>query len=145
MKKSLTDIRIRDLTLADAESVRSLWAAAGLKPSRSDTYEAIEKVATRNPGLVLVAEGREGHILGTVTGADDGRRGWVYRLAVHPGLRRSGLGRRLVAELEQRLRARGCEKLNLLVERDNPDAIAFWRHLGYAEDDVVFLGKWLTP
>ncbi len=92
-----------------------------------------------------MAEDAEGRIIGTATGADDGRRGWVYRLAVHPGLRRTGLGQRLVGEVEDRLRARGCEKLNLLVERDNPDAIAFWQRQGYVEDDVVFLGKWLTP
>ncbi len=126
----MTGIHIREFTLADTDSVRSLWAAAGLKPSRSDTYEAMGKVATRNPGLVLVAEDAEGRIVGTATGADDGRRGWVYRLAVHPALRRTGLGQRLVGEVEDRLRARGCEKLNLLVERDNPDAIAFWQHLG---------------
>ena len=141
----MTDIHICEFTPADAEAVRSLWAAAGLKPRRSETYEAMAKVATQNPGLALVAEDAEGRIIGTATGADDGRRGWVYRLAVHPGLRRTGLGQRLVGEVEDRLRARGCEKLNLLVERDNPDAIAFWQRQGYVEDDVVFLGKWLTP
>lgn len=140
---TVTDIRIREFTLADSDAVRSLWVAAGLKPSRSDTYEAMAKVATRNPGLALVAENENGLIVGTVNGADDGRRGWVYRLAVHPEARKEGLGRRLVKELEGRLRAQGCEKLNLLVERDNPDAIAFWRRLGYLDDDVAFLGKWL--
>jgi len=140
---TVTDIRIREFTLADSDAVRSLWVAAGLKPSRSDTYEAMAKVATRNPGLALVAENENGLIVGTVNGADDGRRGWVYRLAVHPEARKAGLGRRLVKELEGRLRAQGCEKLNLLVERDNPDAIAFWRRLGYLDDDVAFLGKWL--
>lgn len=139
----MTDIRIREFTIADADAVRSLWVAAGLKPSRSDTYEAMAKVATRNPGLALVAEAADGRLLGTVNGADDGRRGWVYRLAVHPEARKSGLGRRLVKELETRLRAQGCEKLNLLVERDNPVAVAFWRRLGYLDDDVLFLGKWL--
>lgn len=141
----MTDIHIRGFTPADTDAVRGLWAAAGLKPSRSDTYEAMAKVATRNPGLALVAEDAEGRVVGTATGADDGRRSWVYRLAVHPGLRRTGLGQRLAQEGEDRLRARGCEKLDLPVERDNPDAIAFWRHLGCVEDDVVFLGKWLTP
>lgn len=140
---TVTDIRIREFTFADSDAVRSLWVAARLKPSRSDTYEAMAKVATRNPGLALVAENENGLIVGTVNGADDGRRGWVYRLAVHPKTRKAGLGRRLVKKLEARLRAQGCEKLNLLVERDNPDAIAFWRRLGYLDDDVAFLGKWL--
>lgn len=141
----MTDIHIRDFTPADTEAVRSLWAEAGLKPSRSDTYEAMAKVATRNLGLALVAVDPRGRVIGIATGADDGRRGWVYRLAVHPEHRRGGLGRRLVAEVEARLRAGGCAKLNLLVERDNPSAIAFWQRLGYVEDGVVFLGKWLTP
>ncbi|MBL8691285.1 MAG: GNAT family N-acetyltransferase [Rhodospirillaceae bacterium] len=109
----------------DSDAVRSLWVAAWLKPSRSDTYEAMAKVATRNPGLALVAEGENVLIVGTVNGTDDGRQGWVCRLPAHPEARKAGLGRRLVEELEGRLRAQGCEKLNLLVERDNPDAIAF--------------------
>lgn len=140
---TVTDIRIRESTFADSDAVRSLWVAAGLKPSRSDTYEAMAKAAARNPGLALVAENKNGLIVGTVNGADDGRRGWVYRLAVHPKARKAGLGRRLVNELEAWLRAQGCEKLNLLVERDNPDTIAFWQRLGYLDDDVAFLGKWL--
>ena len=141
----MTDIHICDFLPADADAVLSLWAAAGLKPSRSDTYEAMAKVATRNPGLASVAEDGEGRIFGTATGADDGRRGWMYQLAAHPNLRRNGLGLRLVREVEDCLRARGCEKLTLLVERDNPAAVAFRRRLGYLDDDVVFLGKWLTP
>lgn len=137
--------RIRDYLPADSDSVRALWSAAGLKPSRSDTPEAMTKVAARNPGLLLVAEESDGRIVGTVTGADDGRRGWIYRLAVHPDARRTGLGRRLADEVERRLTARGCEKVNLLVERDNPGAVAFWQELGYISDDVMFLGKWLAP
>lgn len=45
-------------------------------------------------------------------------------------------------ELERRLRAVGATKLNLLVEPGN--AVAdFYRRLGYAPDDLLFMTKLL--
>ena len=39
------------------------------------------------------------------------------------------------------LRARGCPKLNLQVRAANRGVIAFYEHLGFADDDVIGLGK----
>ena len=74
----------------------------------------------------------------------DGHRGWIYSLGVHPDARRTGLGRALVAEAEQRLAALGCPKVNLLVYASNTGAQAFWRRLGYEADAIVGFGKRLT-
>jgi len=71
----------------------------------------------------------------------DGRRGWLYHVAVHPDERRRGLGRELVGLLETRLRERGCPKLNLLVWEDNTWAMAFWERAGYRREKTVEFGK----
>ena len=47
----------------------------------------------------------------------------------------------LVEHVEALLLARGCPKLSLLVRNSNPEAIAFYRRLGYAQDDSVSVGK----
>ena len=46
-----------------------------------------------------------------------------------------------MAEAERRLRAAGCPKINLQVRRTNAAVVAFYRALGFTEDDVLSLGK----
>jgi ribosomal protein S18 acetylase RimI-like enzyme len=69
--------------------------------------------------------------VGTALGAWDGRRGWIYHLAVADDHRRAGLGRRLVHEVERKLRALGCPKVNVVVREGNEGGAAFWGELGY--------------
>ena len=47
--------------------------------------------------------------------------------------------------MEDLLLARGCPKLSLLVRTSNADVLAFYRALGYAQDDAIPLGKRLIP
>ena len=65
----------------------------------------------------------------------------MHYVAVDPRWRGRGHGRALVEHVEALLLARGCPKLNLQVRNTNPDAIAFYRRLGYAQDESVSLGK----
>ena len=74
-------------------------------------------------------------------GGYDGRRGLVYHLAVLPEKRRQGLGSTLMAELEQRLRAKGCVKYYLLVTPDNPQVLEFYRRQGWSVMDMTLMGK----
>ena len=78
-------------------------------------------------------------------GSYDGRRGWVHRLATRPDRRGQGIATALVAELERRLCAAGCPKVNLLIEPDNAAVAGFYARLGYRPDDLLFMEKWLVP
>lgn len=51
------------------------------------------------------------------------------------------LGRALVEHVERALQERGCPKVNLQVRPSNPEAVAFYRRLGYAQDESISLGK----
>ena len=135
-------MQIRDFTPDDCAAATALWQRCGLHPSRSDTAERLATVSRRNPGLFLVALDGE-RLAGTVMGSWDGRRGWINRLAVDPACRRDGLGRGLLALVEARLRARGCDKVNLLIEPDNKSVAAFYAAAGYARDPLIFMEKWL--
>ena len=42
---------------------------------------------------------------------------------------------------EHRLFERGCPKINLQVRIDNPEAVEFYRRLGYETFAVVDMGK----
>ena len=135
-------MQLRSFTWGDLEAVLDLWKAAGpgIHLGRSDSPEEIRKKLSHDPDLFLVAED-QGRIIGAVMGGYDGRRGLVYHLAVLPQERHRGLGSMLMAELEQRLRAKGCVKYYLLVTPDNPQVLEFYRRLGWSVMDMTLMGK----
>jgi ribosomal protein S18 acetylase RimI-like enzyme len=133
---------LREFRDDDYDAVVRLWRAAGLTVKPSDTLPELRKLIDRNPGLFLVVE-EDGVVAGTVIGAWDGRRAWIYHLAVLPDRQGGGIGRMLMDELEHRLRAVGATKLNLLVERGNAGVADFYRKLGYAPDELLFMTKQL--
>jgi ribosomal protein S18 acetylase RimI-like enzyme len=136
-------VHIREFQVADYQEVVALWRAAGLDLNRSDSLEGIRKKLERDADLFLVVQ-QEGRIVGVVMGSYDGRRGWISRLAVSPALQRTGLGSRLVARVEECLRAKGCEKVNLFVTPSNGGVRGFYERLGYTTDELIFMEKWLV-
>ena len=133
---------IREFSLKDYEAVIAVWQVCGLRLGKSDSRENIEKILERDADLFLVIDNRES-IIGAVLGRYDGRRGWVHHLAVLPDYQGRGLGRYLLQELEGRLVAKGCEKINLLVRCDNASVQQFYQQIGYQEDQLIFMEKWL--
>lgn len=135
-------MEIREFRRSDGDRVRELWVASGLRIRPGDDDDALQRFADRNPGLFLLAE-ENGHLVGSALAGWDGRRGWLYHVAVLPELRRRGIARELVALLEERLRTLGCPKVNLIVWDDNEDAMRFWESLGYVRERAVEYGKHL--
>jgi len=126
----------------DYTPVIELWnhSGPGIHVRRSDTPEEIQKKLQRDPDLFLVAEAG-GRIIGSVIGGFDGRRGLVYHLAVEESQRKQGLGQALMAELETRLRQKGCLRCYLLVTKDNEAAIRFYEASGWENMDLHIFGK----
>jgi ribosomal protein S18 acetylase RimI-like enzyme len=137
-------VEIRKFEPADSASVIALWRECGLTRAWNDPAKDIERKLTVQPELFLVGT-VEARIVASVMAGYDGHRGWVNYLAVAPALRKSGLGRTLMERGEKELKAMGCPKLNLQVRTSNADVLAFYRRLGYAQDDVISLGKRLIP
>lgn len=124
----------------DTPLVVALWQACGLTRPWNNPYRDIARKLLVQPELFLVV--REGDTLAaTIMAGFDGHRGWVNYLAVAETHRGRGIGRALMLEVEQRLTAVGCPKLNLMVRKDNHAILAFYAHLGYAVDDAIPLGK----
>ena len=122
------DVRIREARAEDAPALLALWEASGLRPSVTDTLEHLRRLVERVPDLLLVAEW-DGGVVGSVLGGWDHWRGHIYRLAVHPAVRRGGVGRRLAAEIERRLRVRGARRIYALASSEA--GVAFWASIGY--------------
>ena len=126
----------------DDSRVIILWQTieTGMHIGPSDAPEEIKKKIERDPDLFLVAE-QNGEIIGTIIGAFDGRRGMIYHLAVHNAFRRQGIGQALLAEVEKRLKEKGCIKCLLMVLEDNETAKRFYEESGWkaVPEDLVFM------
>lgn len=140
----VAEVVVRPYAPADEDAVVALWEACGLTRPWIDSRSDIALKARHQPDGFWVGTAA-GDVVGTVVAGFDGRRGWLNYVAVRPDLQGRGLGRRLVEVAETDLAARGCPKVNLQVRHDNAAMIAFYEHLGYADDHVVTLGKKLAP
>jgi ribosomal protein S18 acetylase RimI-like enzyme len=117
---------IRQMQVDDAEDALAFWASFdGVALNEGDTVDGVARFLERNPGLSFVAiEG--GRIVGAVMAGHDGRRGFLYHLAVAVPQRGRRLGRELVSEVLRTLGAAGIPKCHAMVFRDNDGGNAFW-------------------
>lgn len=136
-------MRIREFRLDDYPIVRDLWQAAGLELRPGDDLEDIKLKLQRDPELFLIAEQND-RIVGSVIGGWDGRRGWIYHLAVSPNYQRKGFGAGLVQELEKRLVDKGAKMVNAQVHKLNEKSSTFFKSIGYDErSHLIMIGKQL--
>lgn len=139
----MDEVCIRGFEFAgDYQAAVELWNAIekGIHVGRSDAAAELQKKLERDPELFLVAESN-GRLIGTVIGGFDGRRGFVYHLAVDQTHRGQGIGGRLMDELESRLRAKGCIRCYLFVTPDNPEAARYYEKRGWVLMDNLPYAK----
>ena len=134
----------RDFLPVDTEAVIDLWDACDLTRPWNDPHKDIQrKLTDRNGAFWVVCQG--GDVVASVMVGYDGHRGSINYLAIAPRLQRSGIGAELMRRAEEFLTAIGCPKVSFCVRRDNDRVLAFYDSLGYAVDDIHFLGKRLIP
>lgn len=131
---------IRTFLDADIEDIISLWEVCDLTRPWNNPEIDIFRKAARKDDLFLVAI-KDEQPIATLMGGYDGHRGWINYLAVHPHYQRNGVATALIQQLEKRLIALGCPKLQLLIRKDNIDVSSFYAQLGYDDVDVICLGK----
>ena len=136
-------MEIRPFRESDQDAVVALWRECGLVRPWNDPVQDIRRKLGMQRDLFLVGS-MDGRLVATIMVGYEGHRGWVNYLAVAADCRRRGFGRLLMEEAEARVREMGCPKINLQIRRSNAGLIAFYRSIGYAEDDVVSMGKRLV-
>jgi ribosomal protein S18 acetylase RimI-like enzyme len=133
-------MQIRPFQSTDEAAVIALWKECDLTRPWNDPHKDIARKLAVQPELFLVGV-VDGTVVATAMAGYEGHRGWVNYLAVAARLRGHGFARALMQHVEELLRSRGCPKVSLLVRNSNSEAIAFYRHLGYVQDEAVSLGK----
>lgn len=118
----------------------ALWRRCNLVRPTNDPHKDIRRKLRVRPDLFLLGI-VDGEIVASVMVGYEGHRGWLNYLAVAPEHQRKAFGRTIVEEAERLLRKEGCPKINLQVRTSNQSALEFYRHIGYAVDEVVSMGK----
>jgi len=140
---AVSGIEIRPLRADEVHLVPPIWDAAGLhyRPEGRDSIEFLEREASDERSFILGAF-EAGNLVGAAVGTDDGRKGWINRVAVHPNRARRGIGRALIRSCEAAFRERGIGVFALLIFSDNEASRALFISEGYIErPDVSYLRK----
>jgi len=128
-------VTTREFVMADYDQAVALWARIeGVEICEGDSREEISAYLKRNPGLSRVAE-VDGVMVGAALSGHDGRRGWIYHLAVAQDHRGSGVGKLLVDDCVGGLRKAGVKRAIILVAGDNPAGRQFWLRNGWEDID----------
>lgn len=133
-------MKMRLLKISDYQSIYNLWentSGMGLR-SLDDSEAGIKRFLLRNPKTNFVAVVDE-KIVGVIMAGNDGRRGYIYHLAVQNEYSRRGIASALVKECLMALRTEEINKAALVVFSDNKSGNHFWKKLGFIErDDLVY-------
>jgi len=131
---------IRPMTSDDHGGAYGLWAntpGMGLNDV-DDSFDGIAKYLARNPKTCFVAEKASG-VIGVILCGHDGRRGFIYHMAVAEHERMNGVGAALLESAVSALRREGVTKVGLFVKGNNASGNSFWEHAGFAaRTDLVY-------
>jgi len=126
---------LRSMTDGDYADVRAVWQCVdGI--GECLTRDQLERFLSRNPSLSQVAC-LDGRVVGAVLCGHDSHRGYLYRLAVLPDYRRSGIATALVQECLVRLTQLEILRCSVHLFGTNRDGAAFWTAMGWRRRDDV--------
>ena len=139
----MSGLTIRLLGPEDIMDVHALWKEAGLTfhPSGRDSVGRMTQELQESRTFLAGAFLGEA-LIGVVLGNDDGRKGWINRLAVRPAYRKMGVARSLVDFCERHFEGLGLGIVCCLIEEDNESSRAVFLKEGYEErPDIHYFRK----
>jgi ribosomal protein S18 acetylase RimI-like enzyme len=139
MSKVDTLVVVRPLRESELDSMVKVWASSSLPCRRRgrDSPRALKTQRKGSPELFIGAF-EHGTLVGVSLVSDDGRKGWINRLAVIPEAQGKGIARRLILESEKALRARGRRLFCVQIESYNKASIELFERAGYKKEDDIF-------
>jgi ribosomal protein S18 acetylase RimI-like enzyme len=137
-------LQIRRFEETDQAQVIALWNECGLTRAWNDPSKDIARKLLVQRELFLVGV-IDGVVVTTAMAGYDGHRGWINYLGVAVAHRSRGYALAMMHRVEDLLVEMGCPKVNLQVRASNAQALAFYRRIGYGQDEVVSYGKRLIP
>jgi GNAT superfamily N-acetyltransferase len=130
-----SEVSIRSACTADAAALADLCTQLGYPASSQEIVERLAALDRRADSAIYVAEVGQ-QVIGWVQGLLSGllittHHAEIGGLVVDKWHQRSGIGRRLMAAVEQWARDRGCTEVSLRSSVIREDAHRFYEALGY--------------
>ncbi|MGD0818311.1 MAG: GNAT family N-acetyltransferase [Methanomassiliicoccales archaeon] len=121
-------LKIRKAGREDYNGIISLWTRAGLhyQPTGRDSRANLDREMADPEVDMLVAFARD-WMIGSVIATNDGRKGWVNRLAVDPDHRGKGVARALIEEVKECFKARSLKIFSCLIYAENESSQSLFR------------------
>jgi len=135
-------MKIRRAKKEDFYQLYDLWKKTKVE-TKSIHIEKKEfvRMIQLNPSSCLVGE-KNNVIIGSVLGVFNGKRGWIYHLAVDPAYQKKGYGSLLLQKAEEELKKVGANVVLLWVEYTNLEILPFYLNKEYEiHHTVVALRK----
>ena len=127
----MANYSLAPLELADFEAALALWnASPGVRAA--ETREEFTRILARNPGLGSAAW-VDGELVGGVLCTHDGRRGYLYHLAVAAPFRQQKIATALVERSLSLLASQGISRCSIFLIADNEAGAQFWLKTGWRE------------
>ena len=122
----------RAMKITDYNNLIKLWKRTeGMGITVSDSRKNLDKYLKRNRGFCFVALGDKKEIIGTILSGHDGKRAYIYHLAVEKNYQRNGIGKELVNKSIKKLKSAGIPKCTLFVYNKNIKGKRFWESMGW--------------
>lgn len=135
-------MKYRTPTIEEYDAILDLWETCDIpyRPAGRDARSNVAAALKERPAYWLGAYDDD-LLVGVVVGTDDGRKGWINRLAVHPDYHNRGIGTELVDRLEAAFDANGIDVIAALIEGENDRSQAFFTDCGYESSNVRYYSK----
>ena len=142
MEKDLNE-KIIELDSYYLDEILKLWEISSLqyKPKGRDSRDyLLNQFKLSNVKFLGIKKGSE--LIAVCLLTDDGRKGWINRLAVHPKYRRKDLAKKLIAKAEEYFNNKKIHIYCALIETYNTPSLNLFQKTGYKlHNDIVYLTK----
>ncbi|HBU11544.1 MAG TPA: GNAT family N-acetyltransferase [Clostridiales bacterium] len=124
-------ITYSEMRITEYEELYALWRSIPeVRLSKADEKERIGAYLSRNPGQSFVCKA-DGRVVATVLCGNDGRRAFIYHLAVSPAYRRRGIATELVRLAINKQKLLGMDKCAVFILNENDTGKSFWSRVGF--------------
>ncbi len=120
------------MKIEDYYEMYRLWESIPeMNLNAADERERIDLYLCRNPGQSFVCKA-DGHIIGTIMCGNDGRRAFIYHLAVSEQYRNRGIARKLVRRALDEQKILEIDKCAVFILDENRGGKEFWMKMGFS-------------
>lgn len=129
-------MQVRSFQLSDYMRVTQLFQGSLSEACYEETMEAFARQLSWDSDLVLVCE-QEGELVGAIIGTIDNNQGCLYRLAVLPEHRRQGIGRNLIAAMQQKFEYRKVSRICVAGDEHNEPILPLYEAMGFGAANIL--------